>query len=106
MISVLEKLGIAEENSGVFAGEWSRNRGSTKIDKISPIDGQRLASIRTASDEDYQTTITRAQKAFEKWRRTPGPVRGDTVRRLGNALRKLKHELGQLVTLETGKLNA
>jgi NAD-dependent aldehyde dehydrogenases len=33
-------------------------------------------------------------------------VRGETVRRLGNALRELKHELGQLVTLETGKIIA
>jgi aldehyde dehydrogenase (NAD+) len=104
MTSVLEKLGIAEENPGVFCGEW---RGSgAKIDKISPIDGRKVASVRTASAEDYEATITRAQKAFEKWRRTPGPVRGDTVRRLGNALRELKPELGQLVTLETGKIVA
>src|SRR6202045_577543 len=104
MQSVFEKLALSEENAGVFAGDW---RGSgAKIDKISPIDGRRLASIRTASDEDYKTTITRAQEAFEKWRKTPGPVRGDTVRRLGNALRELKHELGQLVTLETGKILA
>jgi len=106
MQSVFEKLALSEENAGVFAGDWSRSRGGAKIDKISPIDGRRLASICTASDEDYQTTITRAQEAFEKWRRTPGPVRGDTVRRLGNALRELKHELGQLVTLETGKIVA
>ena len=50
--------------------------------------------------------IARAQEAFLKWRTTPGPVRGETVRRLGNALRDLKHELGQLVTLETGKIIA
>src|SRR5947208_12862668 len=104
MTSTLEKLGITEENVGVFAGEW--RGGGAKIDKISPIDGKKLASIRTASADDYQTTITRAQEAFEKWRKTPGPVRGDTVRRLGNALRELKHELGQLVTLETGKIIA
>src|SRR6267378_3036782 len=104
MQSVFEKLALSEENSGVFNGEW---RGSgAKIDKISPIDGRRLASIRTASADDYQTAIARAQEAFEKWRKTPGPVRGDTVRRLGNALRELKHELGQLVTLETGKILA
>src|SRR3982074_1046280 len=104
MTSALEKLGIVDENSGVFAGDWRGN--GAKIDKISPIDGRRLASIRTASEEDYQTTIARAQEAFEKWRRTPGPVRGDTIRRLGNALRELKHEIGQLVTLETGKIVA
>jgi aldehyde dehydrogenase (NAD+) len=104
MQSVLEKLAIGEENAGVFDGKW--RGGGAKIDKISPIDGKKLASIRTASDEDYQTTIARAQEAFEKWRKTPGPVRGETVRRLGNALRELKHELGQLVTLETGKIIA
>src|SRR5437588_7464212 len=104
MQPVLEKLGIADDNPGVFFGEW---RGSgTKIDKISPIDGRRLASIRSASEEDYDVTITRAQEAFLKWRGTPGPVRGETVRRLGNALRDFKHELGQLVALESGKIVA
>src|ERR1041385_8829183 len=104
MESVLEKLGITDENAGVFDGEW--RGGGAKIDKISPIDGRRLASVRTASDDDYDRAIGRALEAFEKWRKTPGPVRGDTVRRLGNALRELKHELGQLVTLETGKIIA
>jgi aldehyde dehydrogenase (NAD+) len=104
MQTVLEKLGIAEENSGVFCGEW--RGGGAKIDKLSPIDGRRLASVSTASDDDYETTITRAQEAFLKWRVTPGPVRGETVRRLGNALREFKHELGQLVTLESGKIVA
>ena len=104
MQSVLEKLGLAEENNGVFCGEW---RGSgAKIEKISPIDGRKLASVRTASQTDYEIAISRAHEAFLKWRTTPGPVRGDTVRRLGNALRDLKHDLGQLVTLETGKIIA
>src|ERR1700736_4484922 len=104
MQSVLEKLGLAEDNAGVFDGKW--RGGGAKIDKISPIDGRRLASIRTASDEDYEVAITRAQEAFLKWRVTPGPVRGETVRRLGNALRDAKRELGQLVTLESGKIVA
>src|SRR3989442_8778693 len=104
MKTTFEKLALREENPGVFAGEW--RGGGAKIDKISAIDGRRLASIPTASDDDYQTAVARGREAFEKGRRTPGPVRGDTVRRLGNALRELKHELGQLVTLETGKIIA
>jgi aldehyde dehydrogenase (NAD+) len=104
MTTTLEKLGLSDVNDGVFDGEW--RGGGAKIDKVSPIDGQRLASVCTASDNDYQQAITRAQEAFLKWRTTPGPVRGETVRRLGNALRELKHELGQLVTLETGKIIA
>ncbi|MBO0696127.1 MAG: aldehyde dehydrogenase family protein, partial [Verrucomicrobia bacterium] len=104
MQPVLEKLGLTDVNDGVFEGEW--RGGGGKIDKISPIDGRRLASVRTASDDDYNKAIARAQEAFLKWRTVPGPVRGETVRRLGNALRELKHELGQLVTLETGKIIA
>src|SRR2546423_223113 len=104
MQSVLEKFGIREQNPGVFCGEW--RGGGGKIDKISPIDGRKLASVHTASDEEYETAIARAHEAFLKWRTTPGPVRGETVRRLGNALRDSKHELGQLVTLETGKIIA
>jgi len=106
MKSLLDKLGLADDNPGVFDGEWSRSRGSGKIDKISPIDGRRLASVQTASDDDYQKAIARALEAFSKWRVTPAPARGETVRRLGNALRELKRELGQLVTLETGKIIA
>src|SRR5437762_10811806 len=104
MQSVLEKLGIAGENPGVFCGEW--RGGGGKIDKISPIDGRKLASVHTASGDDYDTAIACAQEAFLKWRTTPGPVRGETVRRLGNGLREMKHALGQLVTLETGKIIA
>jgi len=104
MQSALQKLGLADDNAGVFDGEW--RGGGAKIDKISPINGQKLASVRTASADDYDRAISRAHEAFLKWRTTPGPVRGDTVRRLGNALREFKHDLGQLVTLETGKIIA
>src|SRR5437867_7617903 len=104
MQTVLGKLGLSDENPGVFDGEW-RGAGA-KIDKISPIDGRRLATVCSASEDDYQKAIAYAKEAFLKWRKTPGPVRGETVRRLGNALRELKHELGQLVTLETGKIIA
>src|SRR5437899_2142137 len=104
MQSALQKLGLADDNAGVFDGEW--RGGGAKIDKISPINGQKLASVRTASADDYDRAISRAHEAFLKWRTTPGPVRGDTVRRLGNALREFKHDLGRLVTLETGKIIA
>src|SRR5256714_2839611 len=104
MQSIFSKLGITEDNAGVFDGEW--RGGGAKIDKISRINGQKLTGVRTASAEDYDKAIARAHEAFLKWRTTPGPVRGDTVRRLGNALRDSKHDLGQLVTLETGKIIA
>jgi aldehyde dehydrogenase (NAD+) len=104
MQSILNKLGISNESPGAFCGDWIGS--GAIIEKFSPIDGKLLARVRTATDAEYETTITRAQEAFEKWRVIPGPVRGQTVRQLGNALRELKSELGQLVTLESGKIIA
>ena len=104
MQSILNKLGISDDNPGAFAGEW--RGGGGVIEKISPIDGKPLARVRSASAEDYEWAVGRAHEAFLKWRVTPGPVRGETVRRLGNALREAKSDLATLVTLETGKIIA
>ena len=104
MNSVLTKLGLKASNPGVFDGAW-RGRGEL-IESISPIDGKRLASVRGGSAADYQSAVVRAQDAFEKWRKVPAPVRGETIRRLGNALRVAKPHLAMLVTLENGKILA
>jgi aldehyde dehydrogenase (NAD+) len=104
MQSILNKLGISDDNPGAFAGEWRGGGGD--IEKISPIDGKLLARVRSASAEDYEWAVGRAHEAFLKWRVTPAPVRGETVRQLGNALRDAKSDLATLVTLETGKIIA
>lgn len=104
MDTCLKRLGLREENPGVFDGKW-RSNGSLRA-VTSPIDGSILAHVREAGDQDYEHAITRASEAFLRWRATPAPVRGDTVRRLGNALREAKADLGRLITLETGKILA
>jgi aldehyde dehydrogenase (NAD+) len=104
MQSAFKNLGLTDENPGAFSGEW--HGGGEVHEKISPVDGKSLGKFRTASADDYERVISRAQEAFTKWRTTPGPVRGETVRQLGNALREHKHDLGKLVSLESGKILA
>ena len=101
---LLHKLGIEAINAGVFCGEWRGN--GPVVERTSPIDGQPIAQVREASPADYELAVSRAHDAFLKWRTTPAPVRGETVRRLGNALREAKGDLARLVTLETGKIIA
>jgi len=104
MQPVLQRLGLTDDNAGAFDGEW--RGGGAVIEKHSPIDGSLLARVRTASESDFDRTVSRAQEAFAKWRLTPGPVRGETVRQLGQALREAKADLGKLVTIEMGKIIA
>jgi aldehyde dehydrogenase (NAD+) len=101
---ILSKLGLEGDNPGVFCGEWL---GSGKLlESFSPIDGKLLATVRTATTDQYERTIKRARTAFELWRSVPAPKRGEVIRQLGNALRQAKQDLGRLVTLETGKIIA
>jgi len=102
--ALLKKLGLRADNPGVFCGEWL---GSGKpLPSLSPIDGRLLATVRTATAEEYERTARRAQAAFQQWQLVPAPKRGEIVRQLGNALRDAKPDLGRLVTLEAGKILA
>ncbi|HEX7632046.1 MAG TPA: aldehyde dehydrogenase family protein, partial [Lacunisphaera sp.] len=102
--AIFPKLGLSQKavNAGVFAGEWT-GRGPV-LEKRSPIDGSLLGRVAQATPADYEQAITAARKAFSSWREVPAPKRGEVIRQYGNALRELKTELGQLVSLEAGKI--
>ena len=104
MRSPLSKLGLGKRNAGLFDGHWHGT--GPEIDSLSPIDDTLIATVREATPDDCREGIGRAQEAFCTWRETPAPVRGETVRRFGNALRDAKEDLAMLVTLETGKILA
>ncbi len=70
----------------------------------SPIDGSLLGGIRTDTPQQVNDAVSRAHQAFLAWRLVPAPARGELVRLLGEELRQAKAELGQLVTLEAGKI--
>lgn len=69
-----------------------------------PITGGSLGSAGAAGSVD--DAVERAGAAFAVWRDTPAPVRGNVVRRLGELLRLHKSELGELVSIEAGKIRS
>ena len=100
---VLSELGIKETNSGASTGSnWLSTNGE-KIDSVSPVDAQHIASVTAATIEDYNKVVDRAHEGFLKWRKWTAPQRGEVVRQLGIALREKKEPLGQLVSYEMGK---
>ncbi len=69
-----------------------------------PITGGSLGPTGPAGDVD--AVVERATAAFRTWRDTPAPVRGNVVRRLGELLREHKTDLGELVSIEAGKIRS
>ncbi|HBD98146.1 MAG TPA: aldehyde dehydrogenase family protein, partial [Gemmatimonadetes bacterium] len=101
---ILSALGIEDVNPGGFAGDWLGSGPDLEV--YSPIDGSRLATVRQVTEPEYDAIVDRAHAAFLEWRKVPAPRRGEIVRQLGNKLRENKQALGELVTLEMGKIKA
>jgi aldehyde dehydrogenase (NAD+) len=72
----------------------------------SPCDGQTLATLQVDTAADVERKIEAAHADYLKWRSVPAPLRGELVRMFGNVLRDEKNVLGQLVTLEAGKIRS
>jgi aldehyde dehydrogenase (NAD+) len=69
-----------------------------------PRDGAVLAGLASHTPQQAQAAVECAHSAFLAWRSVPAPVRGELVRRLGGLLRRHKAALGELVSLEAGKI--
>jgi aldehyde dehydrogenase (NAD+) len=108
MKSLLDKLNIQPVNAGASSGVdgWLMDKHGRELISYNPTSGEALAKVIQATPESYEKVASAAQAAFLKWRHLPAPKRGDLIRDLGNALREFKEPLGDLVTVEMGKIRA
>ncbi len=104
-MQLLSDLGIDPVHSGAYAGKWLKTSGPI-LESVNPATGEVLGRVQQASAKEYETVARAAHEAYLKWRAVPAPKRGEIVRQLGNALREKKQQLGELVTLEVGKILA
>jgi aldehyde dehydrogenase (NAD+) len=100
--NILSELKLQEHNLGTSTGkEWKDS--DSRIVSVSPVNGEKIATVSITSDKQYETVIASASKAFTKWRVIPAPQRGEVVRQFGEKLRLKKQALGTLVSYEMGK---
>lgn len=70
----------------------------------SPVDGSLLAELAIEGPSQVAGAIGMARTASLAWRDVPAPQRGELVRLLGEELRAAKPQLGELVSIEAGKI--
>lgn len=92
--ALLAKMGVAPHT---YQGDYA---------VTSPIDGSVIGKVTLHNSENAHAQIQLAKQAFKAWRTTPAPKRGELVRILGEVLREHKEDLGELVSLEAGKIRA
>ncbi|MEQ8714907.1 MAG: aldehyde dehydrogenase family protein, partial [Cyclobacteriaceae bacterium] len=99
----LKNLGLSDQNEGSSTGaQWIPSTGAY-IDSFSPVDGQKIGSVKETDDAAYEKIISQAAEAYKVWRAKPSPQRGEIVRQIGEELRVHKADLGKLVSYEMGK---
>ena len=100
---VLQQLHISSENYGASTGTQHLKTSGKVIESYSPVDGSLIAKVGTATADDYQAVMKKAEEAAIAWKQIPAPKRGEIVRQIGDELRKYKEPLGKLVSYEMGK---
>lgn len=108
MKSLLRKLSLQEVNPGACTGPdgWLQDPAGKELVSYSPATDEALGKVILATPSVYDQVVDRAVQRFQSWRLVPAPKRGLLVRDLADLLRAYQEPLGELVSLEMGKIRA
>jgi aldehyde dehydrogenase (NAD+) len=108
MKALLEKLTIKGINPGACTGPegWIEDARGQELISYNPTTGEQIAGVIQATGDTYEAVVRKATQAFQTWQTISAPQRGGVIRDLAAALRELKEPLGELVSLEMGKIKA
>jgi alpha-ketoglutaric semialdehyde dehydrogenase len=88
-------------------GEWIEARGGRAIENRNPANTDEMIGMFPASSrEDVALAVEAAQAAYQKWRLTPAPKRGEILFRAAEILLQRKEDYARQMTQEMGKVLA
>src|SRR6188768_2248655 len=90
-----------------IAGKWVAPSTGRYFENRNPADTTDLIGCFPDSGaEDVEAAVRSAREGFRTWSRTPAPVRGDVLRRVGDLLTARKADIAEAMTREMGKVLA
>ena len=92
------------EYQNYINGKWTQ--GKSSFQTINPATEELVADIAQAELSDVDAAVSAAKGAFNSWRLTPAPIRGEMLFKIGDVLKQKKEELSQLLTRDMGKVIA
>jgi alpha-ketoglutaric semialdehyde dehydrogenase len=98
---------MAKTFKNFIGGRWVAPSTGKHFQNRNPADTTDIIGrFPESGADDIAAAVTSAKRGFEIWSRTPAPIRGDVLRRLGDILTDRKEELADAMTREMGKVLA
>ncbi|MGE5140533.1 MAG: aldehyde dehydrogenase family protein, partial [Rudaea sp.] len=85
-------------------GKWVPALSGKTMESRNPANGELIGAVPYSGREDVLRAVEAADRAFEKWRKTPAPRRAELIHRASDLLRERKQYMGELLTREMGKV--
>lgn len=102
---VIERLGLSKHPRFVAPGPGGAGGAGVGVAMAhNPATGAPIGGVKMDDAAGLERAVGGASEAFRRWRRVPAPARGQVVRAIGDAIRAHKADLGELVSLEVGKI--
>src|SRR5437870_2150058 len=87
-----------------IGGAWVESTSREHVRDVNPArSSESLGDATVSRPEDVVQAIDAATAAYQEWRRTPAPQRGDIVRKAADLMERRRVELARLLTEEEGK---
>src|SRR2546422_2757159 len=96
---------MVQEYGLFIGGKWRKSEGK-RIETLNPATGESLATFPLATTGEVNESARHAKEAFERWKKTPAPRRGELLSEAARIFRRKKEDLARTVTTEMGKVIA
>ena len=92
-----------EDQKLYIGGRYVDSSSSATFQSINPANGEVLANVQRASQEDVERAVVSAEQGQKVWAAMTAMQRSRILRRAVDILRERNDELAELETLDTGK---
>ena len=98
---------MPENFKNFIAGEWAAPATGAYFENRNPADwNDVIGCFPRSGPDDVRRAVESAKRGFAQWSRTPAPLRGAVLQRVGELLVARKEDIARAMTREMGKVLA
>lgn len=95
---------MTEQVRHYIDGKWVASKDGATFKSFNPATEELVAEAALGGANDVAAAVDAAKSAYDEWRLTPAPRRGELLYRVAELLTERKEDISRLMTSEMGKV--